>query len=65
MKCPLDNGELSSSENKGDSGGHSQYSNRLLRAATAHVCALGVLAILIATPFLKGSIFDDGMVRTM
>ena len=63
--CPLDNGELSSLENRGDSGGHSQYSNRLLRAATVHVCAPGALAILIAMPFLKGSVFDDRTVRMM
>jgi len=31
----------------------------------AHVCAPGALAIVIATPFLKGSVFEDGTVMMM
>ena len=54
----------SSCKSSGDSGGYSMCSKRLLRAAMVHVCALGVLAIVIATPFLNGSIFEEGTVRT-
>src|SRR5882724_11630348 len=49
--------------NRGDSGGCWTYSDSALRAATVHVCIPGALAMVTATPFLKGSIFEDGMVR--
>jgi len=61
MKCPLDNGELSSLENKGDLGDHSQYPNRLLRAVTVHVCTPEALVMVIAMPFLNGSFLMTGL----
>src|SRR5882724_10990430 len=64
MKDFLDSDVPSSCTKRGDSGGRSTYSNRLLSAATVHVCAPGALAIVIATPFLNGSVFEAGMVRT-
>src|SRR5882724_8289303 len=64
MKEFLDSGVPSSCVKSGDSGGRSMYSNRLLSAVTAHVRAPGALAIVIATPFLNGSVFEASMVRT-
>src|SRR5882724_2792265 len=64
MKEFLDSGVLSSCVKSGDSGGRSMYSNRLLSAVTAHVRAPGALAIMIAMPFLNGSVFEAGTVRT-
>jgi len=49
----------------GDSGGLCMYLNRLLSAATAHVRTPGVLAIMMDTPFLKGSVFKESIVRMM
>src|SRR5882724_709859 len=65
MKNPQDMGVSSSCRNKGDSGGRSTNSNRALRAEMAHVCVPGALAIVMATPFLKGSVLDEGIVMTM
>src|SRR5882724_6925516 len=65
MKEFLDSSVPSSCVKSGDSGGCSMYSNRLLSAVTAHVRAPGALAIVIATPFLNGSVFEAGTVRTM
>ena len=48
---------------RGNLGGHWTYFNRLLRAKMAHLCAPCVLAMVIATPFLSGSIFEEGTVR--
>src|SRR5882724_10821316 len=39
-------------------------SNSALRVETAHVCMPGALAIMMATPFLKGSVLDEGIVMT-
>src|SRR5882724_9025014 len=39
--------------------------NRALRVVTVHVCSPRTLVIVIATPFLKGSTFEDGMVMMM
>ena len=41
------------------------YLKRLLSAATVHVHAPCMLAIVIDTPFLKGSVFKEGTVRMM
>ena len=49
--------------NRGDSGGQGSYWKRLLGAYTAQVCAPGVLAMTMAMPFLKGSVFDEGTVE--
>src|SRR5882724_660076 len=65
MKESLDSGVPLSCVKSGDSGGRSMYSNRLLSAVMAHVRAPGALVIVIATPFLNGSVFEAGMVRTM
>src|SRR5882672_4469110 len=64
MKCPLARGAPSSLVKRGDSGGCSEHSSRDLRAETAHVRAPGSLAMVMATPFLNGSVLDDGTVRT-
>src|SRR5882724_6426870 len=64
MKDFLDSGVPLSCTKRGDSGGCSTYLNRLLSAKMAHVRAPGVLAIVIATPFLNGSVFEAGTVRT-
>ena len=63
MNCPLDRGALPSWEKRGASGGHGTYSKRFLSALTVHVRAPGALAMAMDTPFLKGSVFEDGMVR--
>src|SRR5882724_5720455 len=65
MKTLRDRGLPSAWMNRGDSGGCWTYLYSDLRAVMVHVCALGVLAMVTATPFLKGSIFEDGMVRVM
>src|SRR5882724_13671048 len=64
MKEFLDSGVLLSCVKSGDSGGRSMYSNRLLSAVKAHVCAPGALAIVIPMPFLNGLVFEAGTVRT-
>src|SRR5882724_2563346 len=64
MKEFLDSGVPLSCVKTGNSGGRSMYSNRLLSAVTAHVCTPGALAIVIVTPFLKGSVFEASSVRT-
>src|SRR5882724_10843106 len=64
MKEFLDSGVPSSCVKSGDSGGRLMYSKRLLSAVMAHVRAPGVLAIVIVMPFLNGSVFEAGTVRT-
>src|SRR5882672_6527332 len=63
MNCPLDMGASLSWEKRGASGGHGMYSKRLLSALTVHVRSPGTLAMAMDTPFLKGSVFEEGMVR--
>src|SRR5882672_11316907 len=63
MNCPLDRGASPSWEKRGASGGRGTYSKRFLSALTAHVRAPGALAMAMDTPFMKGSVFEDGMVR--
>ena len=58
----LARGVPSSQVDRGDSGACSKYLNSDLRAETVHVCAPGALAMEMATPFLKGSVFDEGTV---
>src|SRR5882724_2779180 len=65
IKDFLDNSVLLSCMKRGDSGGCSTYLNKLLSVATVHVCAPWALAIVIATPFLNGSLFETGTVWTM
>src|SRR5882672_3288384 len=62
MNFPLDKGPSPSWEKRGASGGHGTYSKRFLSALTAHVCAPGTLAMAMDTPFLKGSVFEEGTV---
>src|SRR5882724_9400300 len=64
MKEFLDSGAPSSCVKRGDSGGRSMYSNKLLSSATVHVHAPGALVIVIVTPFVNGSVFEAGTVRT-
>src|SRR5882672_8229612 len=45
------------------SGGCGMYLKRFLSALTVHVHAPGTLAMCMDTPFLKGSVFEEGMVR--
>src|SRR5882672_9823718 len=63
MNCPLARGASPSWEKRGALGGHGTYSKRFLSALTAHVHAPGALATAMDTPFLKGSVFEDGTVR--
>src|SRR5882672_12613822 len=63
MNCPLDRGASPSWEKRGASGGRGTYSKRFLSTLTAHVRAPGALAMAMDTPFLKGSVFEDGTVR--
>src|SRR5882724_3861021 len=65
MKEFLESGVPSSCVNRGDSRGRSTYSNKFLSAVTVHVRTPGALAIVIVTPFLNGSVFEAGTVRTM
>jgi len=65
INWPHKRGVPSSCVNRGDSGGQGSYWKRLLGAYTAQVCAPGVLAMTMAMPFLKRSVFDEGMVRMM
>ena len=39
------------------------YSKKILSALTVQVRAPGALAMAMDTPFLKGSVFEDGTVR--
>src|SRR5882672_6900525 len=64
INWPRERGPLSTCANKGASGGWGSYWKRLLSAYTAQVRAPGALAMVMATPFLKGSVFDEGTVRT-
>src|SRR5882724_4686298 len=64
MKEFLDSSAPLSCVKRGDSGGRLMYSNKLLSAAMVHVHAPGALAIVIAMPFLNGSVFEASMVRT-
>jgi len=50
--------------NRGDSEGWGSYRNKLLSTSTVQVCTPGALAMVMPTPFLKGSVFNEGMVRT-
>ena len=50
---------------RSDLGGWPTNLNKALRVATVHVHAPGALAIVMATPFLKGSVFEDGTVMMM
>src|SRR5882672_4073560 len=54
---------LPSWKKRGASGGHGMYSKRFLSALTVHVHTPGVLAMAMDTPFLKGSVFEEGKVR--
>src|SRR5882672_11157606 len=63
MNFPLDRGASPSWEKRGTSGGSGMYSKRFLSALTAHVRAPGMLATAMDTPFLKGSVFEEGTVR--
>jgi len=63
MKKLWDIGTLLSCENRGDLGGHLTCLKTLLRAAMVHVREPWTLVIVIATPFLNGSVFEEGTVR--
>src|SRR5467141_1984288 len=63
MNCPLDKGASLSWEKRGASGGRGMYSKRFFSALTAHVRSPGMLAMAMDTPFLKGSVLEEGTVR--
>ena len=64
MNWPLARGAPSSPVKRGDSGSCSEHSSRDLRAETAHVQAPGALVMVMATPFLNGSVLEDTTMRT-
>src|SRR5882724_11753976 len=58
----LDSGSPFSCMNRGVLGGLCTCLKRLLRAATAQVCTPRAQAMVMATPLLKESIFEEGTV---
>src|SRR5882724_9451670 len=62
---PLDSGSPFSCMNRGVLGGLCTCSKRLLRVATVQVHAPGAWAMVMVTPLLKGSIFEERTVSMM
>jgi len=63
VKWPHDRGVPSFWMNRGDSEWWGSYWNKLLSACTVQVLSPGMLAMVMAMPFLKESVFHEGMVR--
>ena len=63
INWPHDSGVPSSCMKRGDSGSCYICLKRFLREATVHVCTPGALEMVIAMPFQKGSILEEGTMR--